>query len=202
MNQEQWIILAAVLCPIGFLAMVFIVAFITNTSRTKEDMVIFLALMFVGVVIIMAISGMVSKSHADELTLTVGQVINIGQTVANIDQKPTGTIDRNGNPITALSGARFSGTTLMTFSRIVDMSRDVLKRYQDAVAKLEADGDTNLVADRQKMFDAPAGVTLPHVKESDLCLDGPPAQKECAVKNDLSVGSLSVLLPIIEQVQR
>ena len=149
--------------------------------------------------------------------LTVGEVINIGNTLAMIDQRPTGQLDGRGNPVFAAADFKFSGTTRLTFARIAAMSRTVLKDYQDAVAALErqaakkpvsggsggvpapAPSDDTVTVERQKIFDAPAGVTIPHIKEGDLCLEGPPKQPDCQSKNEIPISTLTVLIPIIDK---
>ena len=176
-----------------------------------------------------------TESNSSSSPLTVGEVINIGNTLANIDTRPTGQLDPRGNPLVMAADFKFSGPTRLAFAHIVSLSRTVLKEYQDAVAALErqahiagggsggpptykssngTDGtgnstggnggpapgtsDPNMLAvEREKMFNAPASVTLPHIKEADLCLEGPPSQPACAVKNELPISVLSVLVPIL-----
>ena len=133
--------------------------------------------------------------------LTVGEVINIGNTLATIDQKPTGQLDPRGNPVMTTADFKFSGTTRLVFARIVGVSRQVLTDYQSAVAALEkqAKDDGGIAAERQKIFEAPAGVTLPHIKEADLCLEGPPKQPDCHGANEIPISALAVLVPIMDK---
>ena len=158
-----------------------------------------------------------SKARAEDVQnkLTVGDVINITLAVASLDSHPG--VDKNGAATVIQNNFNFSGQTLLTFARVAEIGGGVIKAYNEALSKKRKQVTDDLVAKDPSLKDAAlqkavddlltpeavamratlSGVILPHVKIGDLCLDA--GTQGCPRKNDISVGILTGLLPIVDQ---
>jgi len=137
-------------------------------------------------------------SAADAPSLTVEQVIQIGNGIAALDGYDK--IVKDGASEKSVHVPyQFGGGLRLLLASDLDKARTVIKRYQDAVQALfsamQKDGkipDASLAqytAEQRKMLDQPADVQLARIKADELKLS----------ENPIPSSVLSNLVPILDQ---
>ncbi len=165
--------------------------------------------------VILATSTIACAQEPPPAALTVGDVINVWSGINSLDSRTTGQLDRNGAPVMMPNGFKFSGSVHLALARNSAKGLVVYNAYQKALVGLReqlssgvpkdklgpqgvpADREDEMRAENIKMLEAPASVTLVHIKESELCLEAaPPA---CPQRNDIPITTVSLLLPILDK---
>ena len=140
--------------------------------------------------------------------MTVGEVISVANAIASLDTRPSGTVDSRGNPVMVPTEFHFPSSSRMVLALDVARGREVAKVYNEEVRQLrikiagagkdvpQARMDEYVTA-VEELESAPANVALGHIVLGDLCLDA--LLPRCPVKNDIPIGTLSALQPILDQ---
>lgn len=130
--------------------------------------------------------------------LTVSEVLALSAALSQLDAYQTGKVDKDNRAI--IAPYKFSGTTLMTIAIDIEGAAVVVRSYQKSVNALIgrlSNGGVKVPDDKvgefnketTKMMDAPSGVLLARIKESELDL----------ANNPIPASVLSAMLPIIDR---
>src|SRR4051812_44779337 len=70
--------------------------------------------------------------------LTVAEAINVWSGLSSLDSHQTGTVDKNGAPVTAPNNFKFSGTAYMAMARNTSTGLTVYNAYQKALFEVRS----------------------------------------------------------------